>query len=286
MTQSVEKVVLAEKRSNEDRWLVYAVLGSKEILQGSTIDEKSLTHRVSILELDGVTIAIGPLAENAVNGAVTGQQIREFTDMVNELHRLGDILPFRFGTILSLKELFCTLEKNKSWYQTALQKIAGCSELCVRWAVPKIATESPHELQTANDWKPANGIEYLKSKARSKYRDDGIEREVSKVAAEIRGIFADACVDLVSSVSEMIAKRPGEEADVIYSVAKIDLLVRREAIASVRNAASLMQLQSSLPTIASGPWPPFSFVHNREKEISAIRPMQSCAKTCETEAVR
>lgn len=266
-----------------DRWLICAVLGTNVRKADAWKAEASVLKNVSIIELHGSLAAVMSVTEEINSTPHLGQKMREFSDVVNRLHHFGDILPFRFGMMMSKQEWTRTLEKNESSYRTSLDRIAGCSEINIRWAIPDSYDTANMPGNSSSDQKPATGYAYMAAKMEARRLQHQVEKEADAIAKQLKVSYPKDCVDLISSVRKLSVKNTIQE-DVGYSIAKIDLLVRRASVDSILKTASTLRVRSATPTVASGPWPPFSFLVSEEVGTSTTLPMQRSAKPSAIEA--
>jgi Gas vesicle synthesis protein GvpL/GvpF len=266
-----------------DRWLICAVLGTNGRIADAWKAEATVLKNVSIIESHGSLVAVMSITEEIISTPHLGQKMREFSDVVNRLHSFGDILPFRFGMMMSKQEWSRTLEKNESSYRASLDRIAGCSEINLRWAIPDSNDTAKISGNSSSDQKPATGSAYMVAKMEARRLQNQVEKEADAIAKQLKVFYPIDCVDLLSSVRKLSVKNTIQE-DVGYSIAKIDLLVRRESVDSILKASSTLRVRSATPTVASGPWPPFSFLVSDEVGTSTTLPMQRSAKPSAIEA--
>lgn len=269
--------------SMHDRWLICAVLSTNVRMADAWKAEASLLENVSIIETHGSLAAGMYVTEEIASTSQLGLRMREFSNVVKRLHDFGDILPFRFGMIMSKLEWSRTLAINESSYQKSLDRIAGCSEISLRWAIPDSSETENVSGSTRLNQESARGAAYLTAKMEARRLQIQVEKDADAVAKQLKVLYPTDCVELVSSVRKLSVKNTSEEV-VGYSIAKIDALVRRESVASILKAASMLRVRSETPTVASGPWPPFSFLGSEEVGASTTLPMQRCAKPYAMEA--
>jgi hypothetical protein len=269
--------------SLHERWLICAILSTKSRSTDLWKAQALAIKNIAILEEHGTLAAAMPFTEELAVSPLLGQEMRDFSDVVNHLHRFGDILPFRFGMILSRQEWAKTIESKKALYQTSLDRIASCSEINLRWAIPDPTDGAEMSARITLEQKPAKGYSYLAAKLEARQLQYQVEKEADAVAEQLKSYYPETCVGSISSVRKLSVKNTSDE-DVVYSIAKVDLLVRREAVDSILKTASMLHVRSEMPTVASGPWPPFSFLVSEEVKPTAL-PMQRCAKTLAMEAV-
>ncbi len=278
-----QPIVHASPSMNE-RWLICAILGGNSREADAWKADILELNDVTVIEEHGTLAAAMPFKEENAAVPVLGQKMRSFSDAVNHLHRFGDILPFRFGMIMSRQEWATAIEGKRAFYQASLDRIAGCSEINLRWAIPDPTDVNKIATNISPEQKPAKGYAYLAAKMEARQLQYQVEKEAEAVANQLKSLFPVDCVDAISSVRKLSVKSTSEE-DTGYSIAKVDLLVRRESVETILKAASLLHVRSEMPTVASGPWPPFSFLVSEDVGASTALAMQRCAKPLPLEAV-
>ena len=266
-----------------DRWMMHAVL-----LRGSDKSVAStltgvIAGRASVFLVDEFIVVASDAGSQLRKDDPLHRQIGDYSTLVNELHREADILPFRFGVIVTSDEIVNTVRLNKSWYGSCLQRIAGFSELNLRWAVAE--DHGDRQEDTANDGShsKSKGSEYLRSKLMGKKSGFKIDHELKGICKEFKHRFPAEKIQWQSSVGKLRVAGNCSKTD-CYRIARIELLVRKEAAPAMFLAASSLLLRSEKPTVSSGPWPPYSFLES--EDVGCVSPpMQRCAITLPNEAV-
>jgi hypothetical protein len=155
--------------------------------------------------------------------------------------------------------------------------------LNLRWAV----AEEPEDVQLkpldGRGQSGTKGFDYLKSKLLCKQAGSQIENDLRAIAIDFENRFRDEEIKWQSSVGKLKVKGSGSNVD-CYVIARIELLVRKEAALAILSEGSTLFLRSEKPTVASGPWPPYSFIESGNVE-SLSQQMQRCAITFPDEAV-
>jgi Gas vesicle synthesis protein GvpL/GvpF len=242
-----------------DRYLLYGV-AAPHSFDARSILEVALAAKVSIVEVDGLQVAVR-LISNPLefNQAIT-ERMNEFGDALSILHRLGDILPFRFGTIITSEELFKYLAPQKEDLLRTLEQIAGCTEINVRWAIPNETLALALTSNSALSPLPMTGAEYLNRKRQSLLSDQQITVLVAKAATGLQSLMGADCVATKSNISSTKVLCPEIGCERTYTIARVDLLVQRKSQTQMMHCALSTLFRSVKPAIVSGPWPPFSFV--------------------------
>ncbi len=174
----------------------------------------------------------------------------EHESAVEALSAMRPILPFRFGTLVAdLQPVALAVEKRLTAILANLDRVAGCVELglSVRRAVPQ-----PDPYDECHDSAEAEtGRGYLERLRR--------EAEARREGAQwLRGTVADLDCRL-REMSRCHRRLPSDRPDRLWRTAYLvpwnAMPTFRAEIAAAQGAAA-----SGLSLLASGPWPPYSFV--------------------------
>ncbi len=240
------------------RYLVYAILGEQQHNIRETLSSKYSDLEVIVFEELQIAVQAIPQIQQA--DVENANRMQEFSDVLCELHRLGDILPFRFGTIVEADDIPKFFGPQKEALLRSLAQVAGCIEINLRWAVPdeKLSPSSiaPVEIASEKD----TGYSYLKNKWKSRQRELHVESLLANTGACIQELVGDGCVAIRTSTCKMRTVSTERDRESVYSIAKLDLLIRRDAYLHVMQTVATIPFCNISPTLMSGPWPPFSFV--------------------------
>ena len=178
--------------------------------------------------------AVWSLHADDADVAPTPEALWAHEEVVDELLATGAVLPLRFGTTLrdgdALRGL---LQREHGRFCSLLDRVRGHVELAVRVALPDADVDAP-----------ANGAEYLKTRAAS--------RQAREAAAQV----VLAPLDGLAAASSHL---PDDGA-----VLRASYLVRPEEVAPF--SAAVRRLQDAHPQLTvscTGPWAPYSFVGER-----------------------
>ena len=247
-----------QEPSKQYRYLVYAILGEQPHNIRETLSSKC--RDLEIIEFEELRIAVQAIPQSQLAEDENANRMQEFSDVLCELHRLRDILPFRFGTIIEADELPKFFGPQKEALLHSLEQVAGCVEINLRWAVPddKVFPSSiaPVEIASEQD----TGSSYLKSKWKARQREMHVEALLANTGACIQELVGDGCVAIRTSICKMRTLCTERDRENVYSIAKLDLLIRRNAYSQVMQTVATIPFCNISPTLMSGPWPPFSFV--------------------------
>lgn len=240
------------------RYLVYAILGEQQHNIRETLSSKYSDLEVIVFEELQIAVQAIPQIQQA--DVENANRMQEFSDVLCELHRLGDILPFRFGTIVEADDIPKFFGPQKEALLRSLAHVAGCIEINLRWAVPdeKLSASSiaPVEIASEKD----TGYSYLKNKWKSRQRELHVESLLTNTGACIQELVGDGCVAIRTSICKMRTVSTERDLENVYSIAKLDLLIRRHAYPQVMQTVATIPFCNVSPTLISGPWPPYSFV--------------------------
>ncbi|MFN7873877.1 MAG: GvpL/GvpF family gas vesicle protein [Pirellula sp.] len=269
--------------ANIGGWMIHALLPNAITSDSRSNYEILIRDRASLLDIDDLSVVATYICSTNQEDKSLDSQIRLHSSLVNELHQVVDILPFRFGVIIQESEMIEVLRQNANLYHACLESIRGYTELNLRWAVLD-GSASDRLIPVENrDVVKATGHEYLMSKLRGKQRGNRIEQELRTISDSLRHRFTSFGIKTQSSVGKLKVKGQDSQQE-IYVIAKIDLLVPRLEASGILSNASGLLLRAEKPTVASGPWPPYSFIEQGVSSIS-LRQMQRCANTLPSEAV-
>ena len=153
----------------------------------------------------------------------------EFHRFVSAVFREGNVLPFRFPTILeSVDELRSHLEEKSVWYSGALRRSQGLAQFEAR--VISKAKLTPEAV---------SGTDYL------------------EVRKRLRDLSADAVNGLLTALADYLREHHVKETQ---QGTRVYLLVERGRIGEFRAAAARSAIADGFEIRLSGPWPPTEFL--------------------------
>lgn len=201
----------------------------------------------------GVAFSLVP-EEDAVPGTA---RLLAYAKVIEELHRLGTILPMRYGCLLdSETQMLDLLRRRQAVFDGALTAVEGCVEMGLRVLLPKDAAHcSPGKasLERAGSASEPSllrpGTAYLASR-----RTVFAEREAWRAEA------AEASERLQRAFARLFVQCHAEPAADAQGMVSLYFLVRGEDVARFRD--QFRQVQESCPErlLLTGPWPPYNFV--------------------------
>ncbi|MDX1928836.1 MAG: GvpL/GvpF family gas vesicle protein [Pirellulaceae bacterium] len=264
-----------------DCFRVYAVASQASL--ESVVDSNSF-EGLSYLPVGGLVAIVGAQPEEPSEGDLNTERLNSFSDRINALHQALDILPFRFTRAVPLNDLVKLLTDNQSAYSKNLQQFTGCTEVNARWAFEDPSNAVP---QTSQDRIAAgmavartSGSDYLRARHRLSAIEQENAKELAALAAELGIRLGIHCVDVRTSLRRL---RCADQK--LISVHGLEILLRRGDAGQYLQALSDAHFRQQLPTIASGPWPPYSFVVEANPAIirtpfsaaATAEPLQKCA---------
>ncbi|MBY0460219.1 MAG: GvpL/GvpF family gas vesicle protein [Gemmataceae bacterium] len=216
--------------------LAYAIVRDAEPFRGPLppgVDGDPL-HLVTA---GGLAFACGP----SPAGEPDTERLLAFARTLQTLHRLGTILPLRFGAVGTGDTLKAKLAARGDEFLADLAKLDGCEEFTLRVPLP----ETPEPPSPA----PTSGTAYLLNRRQKYTQADDRKALTERLVARCREHFAGRFVSLVAERST---------ADSEPAVA-VHFLVRRGAGEDLRAAVAGADW---LPTGARllGPWPAAHFL--------------------------
>jgi hypothetical protein len=190
--------------------------------------------------------------------------------VLDQVMRLGPVLPARFGTLFSSPAgLEGFMRKHEGAIARFLERVCGQEE----WAVKGFLDPERAEAQWVAQWQSREGG--LASLAPgAAYLQEQSSRIQARQALD--GLLAEACEDLLNALhplaSEIVPRRiltresPEAAREMVLNWA---LLLRPAAVANFHGRierANAEQNPGGLAFEVSGPWPPYSFCPNLEGE--------------------
>ena len=199
----------------------------------------------------GLAAVVSPLAEPERLVPPATADLLEYERVIRSRHAEADVVPMRFGGVLADEgAVRAHLDAQRTAYQQALTRVAGCVELGVRALLSP--PPPPTSTEPTTESRSRSGADYLKARQRrysaeNRLREQGAEWErslLSKVAPLCR-----------EHRLELSPPRPGEPV-----LCSLYFLVPRDGVSGFREAASLAMDGGPVKSTLSGPWPPFNFV--------------------------
>ena len=259
--------------------LVYAILSSSQPFAAKNLKHCS-AGPIEILELGGVSVAVNHLQQDHRNPELKQSDWMAFGEVIAKLHALGDILPIRYGTILPLAELEHFVNQNKANHRAALSKVAGHSELNIRWLLDDDSiVKLPKETSLPND-KVSSGRDYLRRRGRQSKNERDLQAFATQLDNILSRSFKDYCSDWKTNVRCLPIHDTNGMKQSSISVAHANLLVPRIAWSQVKKIAEGVRIGEKMPILVSGPWAPYSFLEEVNTQVpvnASPRDLQKCA---------
>jgi hypothetical protein len=199
----------------------------------------------------GLAAVVSPLAEAARVEAPEKAELLEYARVIRSLHAAADVLPMRFGGVLSGEAAVrAHLEDQREAYLHALTRVAGCVELGVR----ALLSASPPPTAPGMAVKPmsGSGAAWLEARRRHYSAEGRLRDQCVALEQALLSKVAPLCRE---HRTEFPAPRPGEPA-----LCSLYFLVPREHVLAFRTAVSAIPAGFQTDITLSGPWPPFNFV--------------------------
>lgn len=252
----------ANCESGSDRWMLIAV-AKKDADFDASSDIKNHLSVVEVFEGSSLKIVAKKIMKSDIRTLSSEDTLRAFSDLLNCLHSSVDILPFRFGVVLSQPEILSSIHENEAGYIASLSRIENCSEINIRWAFPDSRLSKVHDSEPIDHRARRSGFNYLQQKLERKQKELHLLSDLKYLCSRFREQYPDAIQAAHTSVGNqrLTVEHHNEQ---IYVVPKLDLLVRRSAVRSLLSLSNHLLLRHEPPTVASGPWPPFSFIESEE----------------------
>ena len=198
----------------------------------------------------GLAAGVSPVSELSRETAPTAELL-EFERVIRSWHAVADVLPMRFGGVLSGEAAVrAHLDEHRDAYVRALARVSGCVEMGVRALVssppPPVAREDVAKAA------PRSGAAYLEAR---RHRYSAENRLRDQCAALEQLLLSKAAPLCREHRTELSSPRPGEPA-----LCSLYFLVPRGDVSAFRAAVSSIPDDVPASLTLSGPWPPFNFV--------------------------
>jgi len=206
----------------------------------------------------GFSLVVSDVSDDPISSI---EAIREYESVVQLLHNALDILPMRYGTVVSASQIPKLLSERQEDFQRTLSRVSGCSEMLLRWTLPHEEESSSlaEPTEETSIAKPATGADYLKSKFRAamhKKRHDSLVSDAKEKVEKILGNFVQCSqvkvMDLNNSHSVSAAVQD-------QRILAVDLLVKKADFVEAFKIAKSIELWGNPPIVARGPLPIYSF---------------------------
>lgn len=245
-----------------NRWMLMAVAKKEADFPNSSDIENHLLG-VEVIEVSKLKIVAKRIMKSDIPTLSSEDTLRFFSEVLNGLHSSVDILPFRFGVVLSQPEILSSVYANEARYLANLSRIENCSEINIRWAFPESRLSKGHDREPIDHPARQSGFNYLQRKLERKQEELCLLNDLEHLRSQIREQYPDAIQASCTSVGNQ-RLADGHHNHTIYTVPKLDLLARRSAVGLLLSLSNQLLLRHEPPTVASGPWPPFSFIESEE----------------------
>jgi len=193
--------------------------------------------------------------------APTIARVAAYSRVIEALHKVCTVLPFRYGHWLDgeapIVEL---LRAHEAQFRASLALVEGCVEMGLRILVvggygvrPVPCCNSPpvNHGGSSNMGTPASGKAYLADRkvhyAWTQSADETATAAADRARRAFDGLYVKSCED----------RRAVSEGRTLVS---LSLLVRREHVERFRDAFRGIPERDRQRVLLSGPWPPYNFV--------------------------
>lgn len=227
-----------------------------------------------ILGLGGVTLQPRPLGDVTLAvGEVANTPSHSFSALceheaaVEALTAMRPILPFRFGTVVAdLQPVAIAVKSRLTAILANLDRVSGCVELGL--SAQLAAPETERQDQRDGPAAAETGRAYLERLGReAEARNAGAQQLQAAVANLDRRLL---------ELSRCSRRLPSDRPDRLWRTAYLvpwNAMQPFQAEVAAAQKAVVQEKAGSLSLLASGPWPPYSFV--KEGLLTLQQEMQS-----------
>lgn len=198
--------------------------------------------KVDIVNLEGLSVLVSEFADETV--PVTRDNALTHAAVVRSVLDQTTPLPFRFGTLVTEKELASYVAARHQTIEARLALVRGCIEMSV-----KIISNTDLTEMEADKSDLGPGAAFLQQKRREILGGERRAIQAKEVAVWLQKEVGDFVRE------EQVSLCPTEK--LIVAAAH---LVEGEQLAKYRDRlAKARKTRSELHFLVSGPWPPYSF---------------------------
>jgi len=256
------------RHATNTRNLVYAMVSSLHLSGLQRLSTESF-GAVELVSTSGLVFATSRVDELCGAKDASAAQVADFLHIVNELHGMTDILPFRYGAVLNLLQMKELTEREGSVYQKRLERVESCSEINAHWAMRPIEIASVDDSISRNREATSPGGDYLRRKHLNGKLLRRMEESASVVGISLASEMGSFLKDMNVSTRQLKCPTSREPWIGTRVIVSLNLLVRRDAVSPAMDALRITELESDFPVLVSGPWPAFSFLDEINVELSA-----------------
>ena len=262
-----------KQATSRSRHLVYAAVASDNLSELQRLSTQSFGS-IEFVFAPGLVFATSRVDELYEAQNATTAQIADFSQVVNDLHRQTDILPFRYGAVLYPEQMMELAKRNGAFYRENFKRVEACSEVNAHWAVQasEIAKFNDGELSSKRMISP--GGDYLRRKCRNGMLVRNMENAVSIVAVAMARKMGSLLRNANVSARKVNIQTSGNSQDGTRTIVSLNLLVQREAVSHTMVVLGSTTVESVLPVLVTGPWPAFSFLSEMSGDPNANELLQ------------
>lgn len=198
----------------------------------------------------GLAAVVSPVSELSREAAPTAELL-EFERVIRSQHAVADVLPMRFGGVLSGEAAVrAHVDEHRDAYLRSLARVSGCVEMGVR----ALVSPPPPPVAREDVAKPGlrSGAAYLEARRHRYSAENRLRDQCTALEQALLSKAAPLCRE---HRTELSPPRPGEPA-----LCSLYFLVPRGEVSAFRAALSSAPGDVPASLTLSGPWPPFNFV--------------------------
>ncbi|MCC6511083.1 MAG: GvpL/GvpF family gas vesicle protein [Pirellulaceae bacterium] len=188
------------------------------------------------------------------------QRLSGYSEALSRLHAVVDILPIQYSSLVSERQIENWWLGQQCALRASVVRLRGTTQVEARWLVN--LPEVPPEATGGSGKRFVAGGDYLRARRETLHRQQANEVQWERLAT-------DLCRPLPGFRGEhRCSIRPwpngNSHASSVHGnalfLAGVDCLIDRQQVHAAQEFLRCLRVWGELPTVVSGPWPPFSFV--------------------------
>jgi len=247
-------------------YLLYCILlndatGTNTQMKIPGIDGKAV-HEICCNGIAGVVSVLDTVPDTKV------KTLLAYNDVIAAYHQHRTVIPLRFGAFFKERSHMMTaLKNNEKIYLMKLEKLHGCTEMCIRFIAPFPRVGRVEKKEMKGTCTKRSGTDFLMQRKKIYEQHNLLPPELHQLSARILthldGIYREYKQE-VPSREKAADTLPGHENERLVS---LFFLISKEQLALFRSRFTELRKDLSIKTVMSGPWPPFTFV-DTESDLS------------------
>lgn len=202
------------------------------------------------------------------------KELLDYNRVIEDFHRRHGVIPVRYGSCFNdPSNVHDLLRQRKRQYLTLLDELAGNVEMGIRILFPAdrghsgessscVTAIQGDDKETQNDLVACKGCDFLATRKTYYAQVDQVPRRYTQAATYYSEVFSTSCL------------RHTFEADEGKSLLSLYFLVPKWRVEHFREIFRSLEKEVGERILMSGPWPPYNFAGEAQKNRGATFPRQ------------